>query len=291
MSDAPHTLLAESLLLRLQPFMNLTSKSPDLSICEALRDFMVHLTLSQRKGTELEAGAAPKRRPKPSPTRLQKSGPPEALSPPVVDRVRKKKGEGFTFSVSRGVRHFYENYIREISTPDWAAPCLPAALEPPPTGAFDIGATHLKLEICEHRIINGLDRARGHPAMCLDAAEEAPEETWAPYEAARKKRYARCDVAERIPTFWPARPWDTDAAVLSPDASERLRDKLREQGVLRPPLPQPSAARKPPEKKPKRIRPTTVAGRRVTSNTSLISLNFRKFLTDDSDDETDWEDF
>jgi hypothetical protein len=198
--------------------------------------------------------------------------------PPLPKRQYQKTREReFKHNVSHGIRHSYQPYIREISTPDWAA-ASPAPAAPPGIAGFDIREAHGRLEFCEHRIINGRDPQFRHPAQAIAAAEIEPFDP-TPIEAEKVDRYDICEVTERIPRFWPERQWDRDGTRMTEEETKRLEEAIA--GPECPPKPPRSAVR---------IRQSP-SGPPKVKKTSLVVLDFHKYETDGSETETDWEDF
>jgi hypothetical protein len=185
------------------------------------------------------------------------------------------KPREFKYALPHGVRHSYRPYIREISTPDWAAtaPSSPAAFA---SGDFDVRDAHGQLEACEHRIISGVDQARRHPALCIDAASLRPELTLG--ESERAERYAVCEISEKVPAFWPARMWDQPAGRLSDVDSKRLGELLHGQEPEVLPKVAKSSVKIGPSLSPHRVK-----------KTSLLLLDMNDYRTDASDEETDWD--
>jgi hypothetical protein len=250
-------------------------RSPNADIrFSALRDFMLRMGLSLQPA---RADPAPKPPPKPRP-------PPSPVSTPMSSPIaitpkrqyQKTRDREFKYALSHGVRHSYEPYIRDISTPDWTA-TAPSPLSAAVAADFDICGLHRRLEVCEHRIINGRDTKRHHPAMCIEAADAEVELT--ADEEEKAERYAVCEIAERIPTFWPSRIWDGPEARLSEGESRRLEEMLAGNGTENVPK---------IVKSPIRIRPSMSPQQKV-KKTTLVLLDMNDYLTDGSDEETDWD--
>jgi hypothetical protein len=250
----------------LDPLSAFRSPNPDIRFT-ALRHFMLRMGLSLQP---VRVDPVPKAPPKP------KAQPPSPPASPPKRPPQKTREREFKHALSRGVRHSYEGHIRDISTPDWAASDSsrpPAAI----AGDFDICEVHGQLEACEHRIINGLDRERHHPALCVAVAaglELKPE------ESEKAERYEFCQVAGKVPTFWPTRVWDEPASQFSEEESKRLGELLLGQGTEFVPK---------VVKSPVRIR-TSHSPQQKVRKTSLLLLDMNNYKTDDSDGDTDWDD-
>jgi hypothetical protein len=219
----------------------------------------------------VRADPAPKPAPKPKPKPVS-----SPVSPMPKRQYQKTKDREFKHALSHGVRHSYQPYIRDISTPDWAA----TATSPPVAGIggdFDVCEAHGQLEVCEHRIINGLDKEHRHPALCVEAA--ALDIEFTALEEEKADRYAVCEVSEKVPTFWPPRVWDSPEKKLSDEESKRLEQLLVGQGMevvqklVKPPV---------------RMRPSVSPQPRVKKTTVLL-LDTNDYRTDGSDEDTDWD--
>jgi hypothetical protein len=245
----------------------LRSPSADIRFT-ALRDFMLRMGLSLQP---VRVDTVPKPPPKPKPV----SSP---VSPAPKRQYQKQKDREFKHALSHGVRHSYQRYIRDISTPDWTAPS-PSPIGAAIGGEFDACDAHGLLEVCEHRIINGLDPERRHPAQCVEAAALGLEMTAAESEASG--RYGVGAVNEKVPTFWPPRMWDKSDRQLSREESKALEDLLAMQGtevlpkVVKPPV---------------RVRVSPSPQQKV-KKTTVVLLDMHDYKTDGSDADTDWDDF
>jgi hypothetical protein len=232
--------------------------------CSAFHEFMLRIGLSLQP--------IPKPLPKPKPK-------PAPLSPAPKRQYQKTKDREFKHAAPHGTRHSYQPYIREISTPDWE-PAKPASRPGANFSAFDICEIHGRLELFEHRIINGHDPLYSHPAQCIPAAEERefdPNQT----EAEKTQRYQNGEVIERIPRFWPDRKWDRPADRMSEEETKKLQDAIAGPG---------GDASLKMVKSPARVRPSSTGPHRV-KKTSVLPLDFHNYRTDGSDGETDWDEF
>jgi hypothetical protein len=216
------------------------------------------------------------------PTPLAKPPPsPQSLKSP-------KKKPDFKSCASRGVRHSYAPYIRPISTPNWTdSPSADRPAESPHESDFTIRDMHRKLEVYESRIISRADHAHRHPALSVVAMDEADGPiVLSGAEADRADRYRAVEVADRIPRFWPARPWDRPEAMMTQEETDRMAHWIEQQVVAaRPGMPERMAPRIP------RIASDGGVKKQVKKKNSVIVLETELFLTDGSGDETDWEDY
>jgi hypothetical protein len=199
-------------------------------------------------------------------------------APPT--RKKRTKDTSFKPCLSSGIRHCYQPYIKEISTPEWTA--TPAPVFSPHPVQFDIREIHRQLEMCESRILNGTDQIHRHPALSVVAVTETDEFP----EDERSLRYDTVPIVERIPDFWPERCWDTEERKMNSDESRELMDAMisqRSQNVLT------AVSSVKSQSHAKRV---ANRGRRKKGvPPSVILLNFRNFETESSDCETDLDDF
>jgi len=134
------------------------------------------------------------------------------------------------------------------------------------------------------RIQEGADPDHAHPAQAVeaergDAGGLRPSRT----EARRGDRYAPVEVHERIPKFWPPRIWDRPEAQMSQMETVRMVMAIRGQrATARPAAAAPAKARSPRYGMAPMCR---------LNRPSVVVLQTESFITDRSDDGTDWEDF
>jgi hypothetical protein len=224
------------------------------------------------KPMKVEPAAKPKSKSKPKP----KPNPnPKPVAPAPKRQYEKRKDNEFKQPACHGIRHSYQPYIRTISTPDWA-PAEAAAQSSENFSGFDFCEVHERLELFEHRIINGGDPQYRHPAQCLKAAEERELQPTTD-ESERRERYSASEVIERIPRFWPERKWDHVDDKMSEEETKRLQDAMGG-----PPVDGRMV------KLPARVRPSSKGSHRV-KKTSVVLLDSHDYRTDGSDGETDWD--
>jgi hypothetical protein len=247
----------------------LRSPSPDIQY-NALRDFIRRMGLSLQP-MKMEPPPPPPPKPKARPA----SSP---VSPLPKRQYQKTKDREFKHAVSHGVRHSYQPYIREISTPDWAAitPCPSPVSE---KCGFDIRQIHGRLEFFEHRIINGHYQQYRHPAQCLVADDGRPFDP-SSAESEKVERYLTGTVTERIPRFWPERSWDRECDRMTDEETKRLEEAIAGPIPESPPKPVRSA-----------VKIRSSGGSPRIKKTSMVMLDFHDYQTDESEDETDWDDF
>jgi hypothetical protein len=162
-------------------------------------------------------------------------------------------------SCSRGVRRACQACIHEASSPELTT-ATPSSPEASVDRRFEICEIHAHLEVCETRIVNGTDKQHRHPALCVEAANILKKLKHDEEEMGR--RYAVGLVVEKVPTFWPPRFWDSEETRLCGEASRLLEEKIEEQ----------------------------IPDFMRTKLTVAVFLNGKDYVTDGSDDETDWDD-
>jgi hypothetical protein len=222
--------------ITLESVLALQSPDEDIRIM-AIRDLMFRRGLSHHP-IRLE-----------SPSRTRR---PTPISPPNRPSPEPRKPARFKHAAACSASH-------ETSTTAADSPSPPASGE----RDFDICAIHAHLEICEIRIVNGTDKRHRHPALCIEAANGHTRLKKA--EAEVCERYAVGAVAEKVPTFWPPRAWDSEKGRLTEGESRRLEQKIAEQAM----------------------------GGMKSSTVEIpltVFLDSRDYGTDGSDEDTEWED-
>jgi hypothetical protein len=146
---------------------------------------------------------------------------------------------------------------------------------------FDIVATHTELETYERRIRNGTDQDHRHPAQVIAASDDGPFVP-ARDEAARGDHYELAPTTDRVPAFWPPRVWDTPDTAMSPEETETMVGVLSEQqaaiGTVAP-------------ARPPRVASSGPAPRKHPRKTTVVILRTETYVTDQSEGETDWDEF
>ena len=200
-------------------------------------------------------------------------------------KPRPPKRAQFKHCVSRGIRHNYVPYIRSISTPDWAEATIDPIHEEKVEGFDRLGA-HRELEIYESRILCGMDPLNFHPVLARKAKEEDRGLVLCLYECEKAQRYETERVKEKIPKFWPARPWDTDETRMNDAETAAMEKRLKEEEEK---LMADFTARSSPLLTPRRTQTASVKLKKP-QRTTLVELHAGNFLTS-SDDDTDLDDF
>jgi hypothetical protein len=201
------------------------------------------------------------------------------ISPP---RCKEKKKPEFTYCVSRGIRHSYTPFIRDISTPEWSDSRSEITAKLAPEEKFNMIHSHEMLETYEYRIQNGMDREHLHPAMALTAFREGNGLVRSAFESSKTEKYESVEIQYKIPRYWPERAWDSPDRTMSVEHSQKLYDFLSNMQmagvnakVMSPKIP----ATPRPKKLVKKM-----------SRANGISLHRTNFMTDEEDD-TEWDDF
>ncbi|KAH0787877.1 hypothetical protein GPJ56_008226 [Histomonas meleagridis] len=173
--------------------------------------------------------------------------------------------------------------IRRIQTPDWTVyehddhPEIPS---PRSDFHFDIVKEHHRLEVCEYRIINGIDKKYGHPAYCIDAADESEDLNLLPFEIEKYQNYECKVYPQKVPTFWPPRVWDKEDNKFSQDESDQLLSLIVSSKSLETEVRRVVRSRTPS------VKPKSRKSER--SRNSIVKLPMTTFDTDSSSDETDF---
>jgi hypothetical protein len=212
----------------------------------------------------------------------QRKGVAKPIAPVSPPRAKEKKRPEFTYCLSRGVRHSYKPYIRDISTPDWAESRCGKVASISCDGAFDRATVHGLLETYESRIQNGRDKDRLHPALSISAYTEGLELVRSAFETEKADKYEEVRVRTRVPQFWPKRVWDTPEDLMSAEQSQHLSAELA--GLQLTGM----TAKAPSVKAPSGSRPKRSMKKVVRTN--ALVLHRISYVTDEEDD-TDWEDF
>ena len=172
--------------------------------------------------------------------------------------------------------------IKRIHTPDWTTIAPTDQYESFSSDFnFDIAKEHHRLEVCEYRIINGIDKKYGHPAYCIDAADESEDLNFLPFEIEKSQNYECKIFPQKIPTFWPARAWDKEENKFSQDESDQLLSLIMTSKSIET-EPRRVARSRTPSSKPKSRK---ISGK---SRNSIVKLPMSSFDTDSSSDETDF---
>lgn len=139
---------------------------------------------------------------------------------------RKQKKPEFKQCVSRGVRHVYQPYLRDISTPDWSGD-FSSTEQLNIIENFDRVKAHREMEIYEARILGGGDVLHCHPILARKAKEEDCGLVLSRLEYEKSQRYETVPVIEKVPGFWPERVWDRPETRMTKAETEETEKKLR----------------------------------------------------------------
>lgn len=215
----------------------------------------------------------------------------ETPPPSQTPSPRKHKKVDFKQCATRGVRHVYQPYLREISTPDWAGNLSSGdESETHEIEKIDRIDLHKELEIYESRISSGGDSVHFHPIMARQAKIVDRGLVLSQHEHEKAMRYEAVPIVEKTPCFWPERPWDRPETRMSKGETEQLERKLLEEDEK---LKEFCSIQRPnPLVNPKRSQSST-AGPNKTKRimkTTIVKLDPIYYLTDDSDG-TDLDDF
>lgn len=273
---------APALLQLRQSIPNIEAMRSDPQFSSIFREMLMKFAYAHaRKSTDVKPTDKKVQQTKPqTPVKKASSDPPTPAPSPESPRQRKKKPE-FKHCVSHGVRHSYVPYIRDISTPDWAGNADVG--EGQKIDGFDVVQSHKNMEIYESRILCGYFPSYAHPILARKALMEDGGLVMTQYEYEKTQRYETQNVKERVPGFWPERPWDTPDVKMSPEETEVLAKRLRDEEEMLLPdqrmrdqySPKRSQSGTPKQKKPK---------------STLIKVTPVRYMTDDSDC-TDIDDF
>jgi hypothetical protein len=190
----------------------------------------------------------------------------------------------------------------------------------------DFQSQHYQLEVLEHRIQVGDDETHGHPALAVELLPEF-DGTTLTYEEHKLKTNYDCQPTDQlIPQFWEHRSWDDTAHKMSPDDSANLRRELSQFTQNSVPRDRPhfsgnsrkhrrelrqwlaSSGEEASEEteddpvyqddvpRPRtspllRARPKSAGVKPRKHSGVCVKLDFDRFITDDTDFETDFEDF
>lgn len=93
---------------------------------------------------------------------------------------------------------------------------------------FDLVKSHQILELYEARIQMGQDDIHLHPALAIKAADEQNSTVFSKEEIKRFDNYGQINVYQPRPNFWPSRVWDTQNISQSNLDSQDDKQKLDE---------------------------------------------------------------
>jgi hypothetical protein len=111
--------------------------------------------------------------------------------------------------------------------------------------------------------MSGCDPEFRHPAQCIEAAEVGEEEE-------KTGKYVVGEVIERIPKFWGERKWDKGRERMDEEETKRLQEAI--EGRMDDGL---------------RVRAVGQKWRK----TSLVIFDLQDYRTDESEGDTEWDDF
>lgn len=184
--------------------------------------------------------------------------------------------------------------LRNIHTPDWAEVSTPTLTDNLPLDTvFEIVEAHKRIEIFEYRIQCGEDKKNQHPALAIKASEETEQDFHkTEAEIAMGQRYEEEVIYQPIPLFWEQRCWDDPDNIMSTEQSDALHNEIEDtinSVFLSPPSPPKTPRPKTPVKKMHLVgRPRK---HQKPSATSVVTLNCYNYETEDSDADTDFDDF
>lgn len=87
---------------------------------------------------------------------------------------------------------------------------------------------HMKAELFETRINDGLDLSRTHPAEAVTAATKAKSIKMNDDERGRYENYEEKLQNQMIPRFWEKRVWDTDENIMSDENTLKTQRRIEE---------------------------------------------------------------
>ena len=184
--------------------------------------------------------------------------------------------------------------IRRIHTPDWIESDT-ENYQIIPILDFDMEKAHLRLEICENRIIRGTDDRFLHPACAIEKADIDGELVLSPNEEEKLKNYKFVEVKQMTPLFWPARSWDKPETTLNQVQSDKLFSEVKTITDITQSLDIGKYFHSKPSNSSKVKRSNTAPKTNKARNNrkirdSTLTFSIINYLTDDSDF-TDLEDF
>lgn len=155
---------------------------------------------------------------------------------------------------------------------------------------YDLIEQHKRLEVCENRIINGVNNKYGHPAFSVKAAEEEENLNLNEAELQKAERYQCLETPQKIPDFWPERVWDRPDDVLSREDSEKMKKLIvSSREVLE--LSRKIQRSKSTTSLPKNSFSRSNSAQKIKQNNKknfVIQLSMTDFETDHSSEETDF---
>lgn len=273
---------ATSALSQIQNLAKIEAQFTDPKFA-TLRNLIMKLSpLMQPKGapvervkTEPKTAEKPKQQQKVS----KKAVKPEPQTNSQPQTPRKQKKPEFKQCASRGVRHVYQPYLRDISTPDWSGD-FSSTDQLNVIENFDIVEAHREMEIYEARILGGGDVLHCHPILARKAKEEDSGLVLSKHEYDKSMRYETIPVIEKAPDFWPMRAWDRPDTRMTKAETEETEKKLKyeEEKIMEIC----SVQRVSPIVTPKRtLSSTGVKVKKMKS--TVVKLDPIYYLTDDSD--------
>lgn len=273
---------APSPLLQLPNFAALGAQMKDPNFSEHFRNLFLKFGRQARREDGQDGHA-----------KSEKSGRQKTLgkgkklkkAPRDPTKPRPPKKSQFKHCISRGIRHCYVPYLRNISTPDWTGEAIETMSSEKVEG-FDRAAAHREMEIYESRILCGMDPCNFHPVLARKAKAEDRGLVLCRYEFEKAQRYETQRVKERTPKFWPARPWDTDETRMTDGETAALQKRLKEEEER---LMSEFSAKTSPLLPMRRCQTPNIKIKKP-QRTTLVELHAGDFLTDCEDD-TDVDDF
>lgn len=278
----------------LRKLMEYFTENCDLSAPDTLSK------LYQRVGSVAASIPRSNSRPPPMIKIKQPNTPQAPLTPSPKKKPKPKPKKSITRTQSsyfekRSIILINESEIKRIQTPD----VIESVDFPPndPVPDFNIVENHSRLEMCEYRIINGIDKRYGHPANAIQASESEKDLNPKPFEIEKVERYDEIEIVNRTPLFWEPRVWDTENTMMSEKASELLEQKIAEVNEMSRSLEEyPENRRDPsapqtPRKVQMKHKVVKKTNKQKKQRETIVSLSTYCYDTDDEDFYTDCDMF
>lgn len=188
----------------------------------------------------------------------------------------------FSASIERNISDTRKNMVK---TPEWTVGTQNSSEKVSTNLHYNLFRKHMRLEIIESRINDGIDEVHLHPALSSEIENKREELKITKSELKLKANYRFHKEEKKIPKFWEPRIWDNQKDVMDQEESDKLYCEIvRLQEKVPIELFNQNKSDSSDEEIIRNKRRRRKSGQSIWVDVSMLD-----YQTDNSEDNTDWD--